>query len=111
MALIAIDMSEFKKEELFAVIENAKRLLYPEATVVGEELICAKCEQAGTPALIEEGMTVTHNLVRLSPHRIQANGWDGRSSGVSEEGERLLLECPYCYQRHSIPESLALEWL
>ncbi|HLN02068.1 MAG TPA: hypothetical protein VK335_22450 [Bryobacteraceae bacterium] len=111
MAVTTIDMSEFTKEELFALIDDAKRMLYPEATVVEEELICAKCKQAGTPALIEEGMTVTHNLVRLSPNRIEARGWDGRSSGVSEEGERLLLECPCCFQRHSIPESLALDWL
>jgi hypothetical protein len=111
MALTTIDMSEFTKEELFALIDGAKRMLYPEATLVGEELICAKCKQTGTPALIEEGMTVTHNLVSLSPNLIEARGWDGRSSGVSEEGERLLLECDYCLQRHSIPKSLALEWL
>ncbi|MBZ5592784.1 MAG: hypothetical protein LAP39_11145 [Acidobacteriia bacterium] len=104
-------MSEFTKEQLFSLIDGAKRMLYSEATVVGGELICAKCKLPGTPALLEEGMTVTHNLIKLSGTRMEAKGWDGRSSAVSEEGERLLLECPNCFQRHSIPDSLALEWL
>jgi hypothetical protein len=104
-------MSEFTKEELFALVDDAKGMLYPEATIVNEELVCTKCRQTGTPELIEEGMTVTHNLTRLSSNRIEARGWDGRSSAASEEGERLLLECAYCFQRYRIPEALALEWL
>jgi hypothetical protein len=46
MALVAVDMSQFTKDELFALIESAKRMLYPQATVAGEELICGKCQQA-----------------------------------------------------------------
>jgi hypothetical protein len=111
MAFTTIDMRELTREQLFALIDDAKRVLYPEATVIEQDLICANCKQTGTPALIEEGMTVTHNLIRLSPNRIEASGWDGRSSGVSDEGERLLLECPHCFQRHRIPEPLAIEWL
>jgi hypothetical protein len=64
-----------------------------------------------TPALVEEGMTVTHDLLTLAPDLIEARGWDGSSSAVSEEGDWLFLECPGCFQRHRLPEAIKLEWL
>jgi hypothetical protein len=68
-----------------------------------------KCHNRGVPLLVEDGMTVTHDLDALSAERIAARGWDG--SAVSEEGEWLVLECPHCFQWHRIPESAELEWL
>ena len=56
------------------------------------------CHEHGVPKLIEDGMTVTHQIERVSESAISAHGWDGSSSEVSEEGERLLLECPHCFQ-------------
>ena len=68
-------------------------------------------QRTGHPALVEDGMTVTHDLVAISPSGLKARGWDGSSSQVSEEGEMLLLECPHCFQCHRIPECLDVEWL
>jgi hypothetical protein len=107
----AIDVSELAADELASLIAAAKRALYPEAPIVGGELECASCHVRGTPALIEDGMTVTHDLRELSDTCISARGWDGSSSDVSEEGELLLLECTHCFQWHRIPESVELEWL
>jgi hypothetical protein len=105
------DMSALSPEELVVLIADAKRALYPEAVIVGNELECSACHDRGTPALIEDGMTVTHQLESVSESSISARGWDGTSSEMSEEGERLLLECPHCFQWHRIPETIDLEWL
>ncbi len=104
-------MSAFSAEELVVLIAEAKRVLYPEAVIVGDELECASCHERSTPALIEDGMTVTHQLESLSQSAISARGWDGSSTDVSEEGERLLLECQHCFQWHRIPDAIELEWL
>lgn len=105
------DVAALSAEELVIVIADAKRALYPEAVIVGDELECSACRERGTPALIEDGMTVTHQLENLSTAAISARGWDGSSSSVSEEGERLLLECSHCFQWHRIPDAIDLEWL
>lgn len=106
-----IDLSELSPEQLVVVIAKAKQILYPEAVIVGDELECSQCHKLGVPSLLEDGMTVTHDLDTLSAERIAARGWDGSSSAVSEEGGRLLLECPHCFQWHRIPEDAELEWL
>ena len=107
----AIDVSELTADELVRLIAAAERALYPKALIVGGELECASCHVQGTPALIEDGMTVTHELREISDTRISARGWDGSSSDVSEEGKLLLLECSHCFQWHRIPEAVELEWL
>jgi hypothetical protein len=48
--------------------------------------------------LVEDGMTITHDLEAISDGRITARGWDGSASDVFEEGKMLLLECPHCFQ-------------
>lgn len=106
-----IDVSGLAADELVRLIAAAKRALYPDGLIVGGELECSNCHVRSTPALIEDGMTVTHYLEELSDTRISARGWDGSSSDVSEEGELLLLECSHCFQWHRIPESVELEWL
>jgi hypothetical protein len=105
------DLSALSAEELVVLIADAKRALYPEAVIVCDELECSACHERGTPALIEDGMTVTHELKSLSADTISARGWDGSSSKVSEEGERLLLECQHCFQSHRIPDAIDLQWL
>lgn len=108
---MSFDVTALSPEELVVLIADAKRALYPEAVICGDELECSACHERGTPALIEDGMTVTHQIESISPSGISAHGWDGSSSEVSEEGERLVLECPHCFQWHRIPESVELEWL
>lgn len=105
------DVSGLSTEELVVLIAEAKRALYPEAHIVRDQLECSACHERGTPALIEDGMTVTHQLESLSGSGISARGWDGNSSDVSEEGERLLLECPHCFQWHRIPDVVEFKWL
>lgn len=104
------DVSAMSPEELVGLIADAKRALYPEAVIVGNELECSACHERGTPDLIEDGMTVTHELASLSRDTIAARGWDGSSADVSEEGERLLLECQHCCQWHRIPDASEVEW-
>ena len=106
-----VDVTELPPERLVELIVAAKRALYPEASIVGGEFECSQCKEQGIPALVEDGMTVTHDLVAISPSGLKARGWDGSSSQVSEEGEMLLLECPHCFQWHRIPEGLDVEWL
>ena len=108
---MTFDLTTLSPEELVVLIADAKRALYPEAIIVGDELECSACHERGTPALIEDGMTVTHELETLAAGVISAHGWDGSSSAVSEEGERLLLECPHCFQWHRIPEAIEVDWL
>lgn len=106
-----IDLSELSPEQLVLLIAQAKQILYPEAVIVGYELECSRCHERGVPSLVEDGMTVTHELNTLSAERIAARGWDGSSSAISEEGEWLVLECPHCFQWHRIPQGAELEWL
>ena len=106
-----VDVAGLSPEQLIELIVAAKRALYPDATVVDGKLECSQCKEQGIPALVEDGMTVTHDLVTISSAGLTAHGWDGSSSQVSEEGEMLLLECPHCFQWHRIPESLHVEWL
>ena len=106
-----IDLTEFTEVQLIQLISEATVALHPEAVIVDGELECARCHERGLPSLIEEGMTVTHDLETLSPDLIQARGWDGSSSAVSEEGDWLFLECRYCFQRHRLSETIKLEWL
>lgn len=108
---MSFDVTALSPEELVVLIADAKRALYPEAAIIGDELECSACHERGIPALIEDGMTVTHQIERISPSEIAARGWDGSSSGVSEEGKRLLLECPHCFQWHRIPDAIEFEWL
>jgi len=107
----SVDVTELSPEQLIELIVAAKRALYPDARVVDDELECSQCKEHGIPALVEDGMTATHDLVAISPSGLKARGWDGSSSQVSEEGEMLLLECPHCFQWHRIPEDLDVEWL
>jgi hypothetical protein len=105
------DVTALSPEELVVLIADAKRALYPEALIVGDELECSVCHERGTPALIEDGMTVTHRLESVSAGALSARGWDGSSSSVSEEGERLVLECQHCFQWHRIPDAIEVDWL
>ena len=107
----SVDVTELSPEQLIELIVAAKRALYPDARVVDGKLECSQCKEQGIPALVEDGMTVTHDLVAISRCGLKARGWDGSSSQVSEEGEMLLLECPHCFQWHRIPEDLDVEWL
>ena len=111
MSTAAVDLSKLSKPQLQELVAAAKRILYPEAKIVGKKIECSACTKRCVPKLIENGMTVTHNLKKLSVKRIKASGWDGSSSDVSEEGELLLLECTECYQGHRIPESTELDWV
>ena len=106
-----VDVTGLSPEHLIEVIVAAKRALYPDARVVDGRLECSQCKEQGIPTVVEDGMTVTHDLVTISPAGLKARGWDGSSSQVSEEGEMLLLECPHCFQWHRIPESPQVEWL
>jgi hypothetical protein len=98
-----IGLSEFTAVQLIQLISEATVALHPEAIIVDGELECARCHERCSPSLIEEGMTVTHDVESLSPDLIQARGWDGRSSAVSEEGDWLVLECRHCFQRPGSP--------
>ncbi len=60
------DVTALSAEELVVLIADAKRALYPEAVIAGHELECSSCHEQGTPALIEDGMTVTHQIESLS---------------------------------------------
>ena len=106
-----IDLTEFTEVQLIQLISEATVALHPEANIVDGELECARCHERGLPSLIEEGMTVTHDLATLSSDLLQARGWDGSSSAVSEEGDWLFLECRCCFQRHRLSETIKLEWL
>lgn len=77
--------------------------------VVNGELVC-RCGEHGLPALAEDGMTVSHELVSIDGNQAMARGWDGSSSAVSENGEALLLECRNCWRQYSLPETLEIEW-
>lgn len=83
----AFEVSDLTADELVRLIAAAKRALYPEAVMVGGELECVSCHIRGTPALIEDGMIVTHDLRELSDKSILARGWDGSSSDVSDVSE------------------------
>jgi hypothetical protein len=110
MSTAAVDLGELSKPQLQELVAAAKRILYPEAKIVGKKIECSACGKRCVPKLIEDGMTVTHNLKKLSVKGIEASGWDGSSSDVSEEGDLLLLECTH-YQGHCIPESTELDWV
>jgi hypothetical protein len=73
------------------------------------QLLC-QCGVHGLPALSEDGMMVSHDLVCLDGNHVIARGWDGSSSGVSEDGEALLLECRSCWRQYRLPENLEIEW-
>jgi hypothetical protein len=103
-------LSDLSPEQLVILIAKTKEVLYPEAVIVGEELECSKCHKHGTPTLVEDGMTVTHDLFTLSAERIVASGWDGGSSYVSDEGDLLVLQCGHCSQMHRIPDNVVFEW-
>ena len=107
----SVDVTGLSPEHLIELIVAAKRALYPDARVVDGKLECSHCKEQGIPTLVEDGMTVTHDLVTISPAGLTDHAWDGSSSQVSEEGEMLLLECPHCFQWHRIPEALDVEWL
>jgi hypothetical protein len=107
----AVDLSDLNVEQLVELIAQAKRALYPEARIVDGEIECSECHQRGFPTLVEVGITVSHVLQTISAERITANGWDGSSCHVSEEGEMLVLECSHCFQWHHIPGTVELEWL
>ena len=68
-----IDLSELSPEQLVLLIAKAKQILYPEAVIVGDELECSQCHKRGVPSLVEDGMTVTHDLDTLSAERIAAS--------------------------------------
>ena len=111
MSTPGVDLSELSKPQLRELLAAAKRILYPETKIVGKNIECTACGKRCVPKLIEDGMTVTHNLKKISVKRIKDSGWDGSSSDVSEEGDLLLLECTHCYQGHCIPESTGLNWV
>ncbi len=73
----SIDVTELTPEQLVGLIAAAKRALFPEARIVGEALECSQCNAKSIPVLVEDGMTVAHDLVTISPTGIQARGWDG----------------------------------
>ena len=73
------------------------------------ELEWSACHERGTPALIEDGMTVTHQLENISPSGISAQGWDGSSADVSEEANGFCSNARIAWCR--IPESVEFEWL
>jgi hypothetical protein len=91
-------VSELTREQLVRLIAAAMRALYPEAVIVDGEFVCSECRERGLPALVEDGMTVTHDLQAIANGRITARCLDGSGSDVSEEGEMLLLECCHCFQ-------------
>jgi len=73
------------------------------------ELVC-RCGEHGLPALAEDGMIVSHELVSIDGNQLIARGWDGSSRAASEDGEVLLLECRSCWRQYTLPESLEIEW-
>ena len=103
-------IQSLNQEQLGLLVAEANRLRYPEAVIVRGKLKC-KCGHTGVPRLIEIGMAVTHRLETLSRKKITAQGWDGGSSDVSEEGEAAMLECTECFEWYRIPETTELEWL
>ena len=69
-----IDLSGLSPEQLVLLIAKATQILYPEAVIVGDELECSQCHKCGVPSLVEDGMTVAHDLDTLSAERIAARG-------------------------------------
>ena len=73
------DVTALSPEELVVLIADAKRELYPEAVILCDELECSACHERGTPALIEDGMTVTSGLaagevvVTAGVHKLRAD--------------------------------------
>ena len=57
-----VDVTVLSPEQLIELIVAAKRALYPDARVVDGKLECSQCKKQGIPALVEDGMTVTHDL-------------------------------------------------
>ena len=62
----SIDVTELTPEQLVGLIVAAKRALYPVARIVGEALECSQCNAKSIPVLVEDGMTVTHDLVTIA---------------------------------------------
>lgn len=105
-----VDISELSKGQLYELLAEVKRALYPEARIEDGLLHCAQCGERAVPYLIEDGYSVTHNLEKIGTSMILARGWDGSSKQVSEEGENLMLQCGVCTEWHRIPESIEVEW-
>jgi hypothetical protein len=85
--------------------------LRPPAVQIGRgKLKCPYCKKRGVPVLIEDGYTVTHELISLDPKKIRASGWDGSSRGVSEGGDAYFLECSNCFAHLPLPEGMEIEW-
>lgn len=105
-----LDLRSLNHEDLVQLIIHTKRLLYPTATIANGEFECSQCHHRGEPSLIEEGIVVTHRIEQLGAGYLVAEGWDGDSSDISDDGERLLLECPECFHWHQLPDDFDVEW-
>ena len=81
------DVTALSPEELVVLIADAKRALYPEALIVGDELECSVCHERGTPELIEDGRRVPSlpevGTAALRPCRRKANDWCSNASIAS----------------------------
>lgn len=76
-------------------------------------LQCANeaCGHIGLPKLVEHGHQVTHRLVTIHDDEIQAEGWDGSSSDVSDDGEFFTFDCAKCGAQYALPEGMEVNWL
>jgi len=100
---------QLTREDAEALRGFLNRQLRETAKVEEGQLVC-RCGQRGVPALAEDGMIVSHELVSIDGGHLIAHGWDGSSKAVSEGGEVLLLECRNCWRQYVLPESLQVEW-
>ena len=100
---------QLTREDAAALRGFLNRHLRETGKVDRGELIC-RCGVHGLPGLAEDGMIVSHELLSINGCQLIARGWDGSSSAVSEDGERLLLECRNCSRQYGLPESLEIEW-
>ena len=100
---------QLTREDAETLRRFLNRQLRETAKVENGQLVC-RCGQHCVPALAEDGMIVSHELVSIDGGQVIARGWDGSSKAVSEDGEVLLLECRNCWRQYVLPEGLQVEW-
>ncbi len=105
---------------LLLTVEDAVKLGQFLTEAVGRERLSAKIEEGelvcecgyrGAPRLEESGYQVSHELVEIAGNTITARGWDGSSSGASEDGNAYWLMCVDCAKLHALPPELQILWV
>lgn len=100
---------QLTREDAESLRSFLNRHLRETAKVENGALIC-QCGTHDVPALGEDGMIVSHNLVCINGNQVIARGWDGSGSAVSENAEALLLECRSCWRQYRLGDEFEIEW-